>query len=424
MTLIEEINRGSLDRTFHALYGQAADIPAQRKRYVDAIRKNGPDTRFLFSAAGRTELAGNHTDHNLGVVLAASINLDTIAAVSISEDNRAYLESDGHEPVHISLDDLSIHEEERGRTSALLRGIAKGFNDLGYQVGGFRAHTTSSVLKGSGLSSSAAIEVLIGEIFNHLYAHDALSPVDIAKIGQFAENQYFGKPCGLMDQIACAHGGIVSIDFADAGKPRVKGISFSFDDPSHGHAIVVVDTGGNHADLTEHYAAIPQEMRAVAALLGKTTLSQVKPSEFMRKLPSLRARLGNDRALIRAMHFLRETKRAREMYKLLKDDDFKRYLQSVRESGRSSFEYLQNVFCASDPAHQGLSLALCLCDEILREEGAFRVHGGGFAGTIQAYVPLRMLKRFESGMEKVFGKGCCTVLSIRQRPVCCIAESK
>lgn len=420
MDIAQQIEKGRLDRTFAELYGRNADLPAQRRRYLKIV---DADTRWVFSTSGRTELAGNHTDHNLGFVLAASINLDTIAAVKPDSEPVVTIASEGYEPVKVDITDLAVHEDEKGRTAALVRGIARSFADRGFAISGFHARTTSSVLKGSGLSSSAAIEVLTATIFNHLFAADSLSTTVLAQIGQYAENVYFGKPCGLMDQVACANGGIVSIDFADPAKPRVRTVNFAFDDQEHGHSLVVVDTGGNHADLTDEYAAIPSEMKQVAALMGCSTLSEVKPSAFFKKLPELRSRLSNDRALLRAIHFFNETRRAQEMYKLLKHNEFEAYLSMVKESGRSSFEYLQNVYCNSSPKEQGLSLALALSDEFLGSCGASRVHGGGFAGTIQAYVPNHILKHYITFMEKTFGKGSCTVLSIRQHSTMCVAEA-
>lgn len=419
MTLLEKIKKGKLDHVFAELYGKSADLPAQRKRYARITR---PDTKWLFSTSGRTELAGNHTDHNHGFVLAASINLDTIAAVSPANDNTVTIASEGYDPVSISIDDLEVHPEEAGRTEALVRGIARNFSDRGFKIGGFTAYTTSSVLKGSGLSSSAAIEVLTATIFNHLFAQDSLSTTELAIIGQYAENVFFGKPCGLMDQIACANGGIVSIDFADPTKPKVRTVNFDFSDVTHGHTLVVVDTGGNHADLTDEYAAIPFDMKKVASLLGHRTLNQVGQSELMKNLPLLRTELKDDRALLRAIHFINETRRAKLMYSLLKKDDFTTYLQMVGESGSSSFEFLQNVYCSKDTTEQGLSLALALSSSFLKDSGAYRVHGGGFAGTIQVYVPTSILHNYIAFMEKLFGKGSCTVLTIRQKPTMCIAE--
>lgn len=421
MTLLEQMAKGRLDKALAGLYQDGAGIAAQRSRYLRLLRANPQTTRWLFSTPGRTELGGNHTDHNNGVVLAGAINLDTIAAVSPSDENAVFLSSEGYESEKVFLDDLSPRPEERGRTAALIRGIAQGFAERGIRVGGFNAWTTSNVLKGSGLSSSAAIEVLIATIFNHLYAADALDPVQLAIIGQKAENVHFGKPCGLMDQAACASGGIVSIDFADPARPKIRKVAFDF--AAHGHALVVVDTGGDHADLTADYAAIPSEMRAVARLMGQSVLSKVKVSEFLRRLPSLREEIGNDRALLRALHFLEETKRAQLLYKALRKGDFPAYLALVRESGRSSAELLQNVFCDHDSARQGVGLALALSGFFLKGNGASRVHGGGFAGTIQAYVPLTVLKSYTAFMEKVFGKGSVTVLSIRQKPTLCLAEA-
>lgn len=423
MKLNQQVSSGKLDNLFHELYGQSVDLSYQHKRYQRILKANGPEARWLFSTSGRTELGGNHTDHNHGTVLAASINLDTIAAVSRRSDLTVCLRSEGYEAVEISLDQLEPVPEEEGKTAALVRGIASAFSSRGFKPGGFSADTTSNVLKGSGLSSSAAIEVLIATIFNHLFAGDALSTTELARIGQYAENRFFGKPCGLMDQIACANGNIVSINFADPSRPIVRPVNFSFDDAEHGHTLIVIDTGGNHANLTGEYAAIPAEMKQVASYFHCTTLSEVKPSEFYRSLPSLRTSIGNDRAVLRAMHFFEETERAREMYRLLKNDEFEMYLDLVTESGRSSFEYLQNVYCSRTPGEQGISLCLALCQKLLGPRGAYRIQGGGFAGTVQAYVPNELAPKFIRSMNNLFGPASCTIISIRKRPTMCVAEA-
>ena len=320
----------------------------------------------------------------------------------------------------MDLSNLEKVSSEENTTQALVRGIGSAFSKRGLSIGGWEANTTSRVLKGSGLSSSAAVEILCGTIFNHLYNEDVLTPVELAIIGKFSENEYFGKPSGLMDQIACANGGIVGIDFKDSDNPVVTPVPFSFG--QHGYALAIVDTGGNHADLTPEYAAVPKDMRLVAAQFGKENLRQISKDEFEAKLPELRTTLNNDRALLRAMHFYHENERVTDMVEALQKNDFPSYLALVKASGESSFCFLQNLYPASNPREQGLSLALAISGNILGEQCVARVHGGGFAGTIQAYVPLDKLKTYTKTMESVFGKGSVTAIAIRQKPTCCIAE--
>lgn len=406
---------------FDKLYGKDCDKQAQMARYESLIATHeklfgAKEETMLFSTAGRTELAGNHTDHNLGLVIAGTINLDTIAAVSRRDDSRVIVKSEGFPIVDVDIADLEIKEEEKNTTQALLRGIAAEFKNRGLKTGGWQANTTTSVLKGSGLSSSAAIEVLCAEIFNNLYNDDVLAPVELAKIGQYAENVYFGKPSGLMDQIGCAQGGITGIDFKESRNPILTPIDFDFQ--RFGYDLVIVDTKGNHANLTPDYAAVPLEMRSVAAFFGKSNLREVSYQDFLDNIPALRKQLQNDRALIRAYHFFNENMRVKEMLQCLKEEDIEGWFMLVEESGNSSFKYLQNVYSPSSPLEQGLSLALAISEEILSGDGASRVHGGGFAGTIQAYVPTAVRDEYISRMNAIFGEGAATILSIRSLPTC------
>lgn len=403
------------------LYGKHADVKDQNARYESLIKTHTElfgeqEDIALFSCAGRTELAGNHTDHNLGRVIAGTINLDTIAAVSLRSDNRVILKSEGFPVVDVDITDLGIVEEEKNTTHALLRGIAAEFRNRGLKVGGWQANTTTRVLKGSGLSSSAAIEVLCGEIFNNLFNEDVLPPVELAKIGQYAENVYFGKPSGLMDQIGCGQGGVVGIDFKDAKNPVLTPIDIDF--AKYGYNLVIVDTKGNHADLTPDYAAVPTEMKEVAAFFGKSCLREVDYKSFLSSIPEVRAALKNDRAVLRAYHFFNENQRVEAMLDCLENEDIESYLYWVGESGSSSFRYLQNNYSPSHPAEQGIPIALAVAEDILQGEGAVRVHGGGFAGTIQAYVPDEQLDEFKEKMNNLFGEGSTTVLAIRHKSVC------
>ena len=401
------------------LYGTNYDEKDMDERFLSLVETHRKmfknEDVALFSAAGRTEIAGNHTDHNLGCVIGGTINLDTIACVSKRPDNRVIVASEGFPVVDVDISDLSIHEDEKNTTHALLRGIADAFVKKGVKVGGFQANTTTRVLKGSGLSSSAAIEVLCAEIFNNLYNNDALNPVELAKIGQYAENVYFGKPSGLLDQICCANGGIVGIDFKDASNPVVTPLEVDFEE--HGYQMIITDTKGSHADLTGEYASVPPEMRQVASFFGKKNLREVGYKDFIANMASIREKCGNDRALLRAYHFFKENERVEMMLKELQEGSIDTFMMLVDESGNSSFKYLQNVYPSSSPKFQGLSLALAMSDDVLQAEGAHRVHGGGFAGTIQAYVPQYMLDKYIARMESIFGKGCCTRISIRKLPV-------
>lgn len=366
--------------------------------------------RWVFSAPGRTELSGNHTDHQHGCVLAAAVNLDTLATVGLNNDGVMRVLSEGYPLCEVSLSDLSRKENELGTTASLIRGIAARIGSFGCKLGGFDAYVTSTVLPGSGLSSSAAFEVLIGTVINHLFCDKKFTAIEIAQIGQWAENEYFGKPCGLMDQTASSVGSIIGIDFQDPAKPVVKRIEFDF--AACGHALCIIDSGADHADLTDEYAAIPYEMKTVCSVFGKTHLRDVSEDEFFSRLADVRKAAG-DRAAMRAMHIFAENKRVQKQIAALESGDFDTFLRYVTESGRSSWQYLQNVIPAGYKEHQEMALALALAERLLCGRGACRVHGGGFAGTIQAFVPNDLLDSFRDGIEAVLGKGSCHILSIR-----------
>ena len=364
----------------------------------------------LFSAPGRTELSGNHTDHQHGCVLAAAVDLDTVAAVALNGLNVIRVQSEGYPLCQIDLNDLSVHDEEKNTTAALIRGVAARFAQLGAQVQGFDAYVTSTVLPGSGLSSSAAFEVLLGTIINHLFFDAKATAVEVAQIGQYAENVYFGKPCGLMDQTASSVGSIITIDFQDPANPIVEKLDFA----DNGYAICILDSGADHADLTDEYADIPQEMKAVAAYFGKDVLRDVDEADFYAKLAAVRESCG-DRAVLRTIHFFEENRRIQKQVCALKNNDFEEFLQYVRESGRSSQLYLQNITPAGRTDRQEMAVTLALAEKLLGGRGACRVHGGGFAGTALAFVPRDMLDTFCAAMEAILGKGACHVLNIREQ---------
>lgn len=364
----------------------------------------------FFSAPGRTEIGGNHTDHQHGKVLAAAVNLDSLAAVRKTGTQTIRVLSRGYPMVEIQLGDLSVRAEEVNTTAALIRGIAARFAEMGHPVGGFDAYIESTVLPGSGLSSSAAFEVLIGTVINHLFCNGTVSQPQIAMIGQFAENTYFGKPCGLMDQMASAVGGLVYMDFENPAQPRIEPVCFDFS--ACGHALCIIDSGANHADLTEEYAAIPKELQSICSHFGKKVLRQVDPADFCAALPVLRKKY-TDRAVLRAIHIYEENERVSRQAAALQAGAFDTFLSLVRQSGYSSYMYLQNVIPAGSIARQDMAVALALCARYLQGRGAYRVHGGGFAGTVQAFVPLDLLDSFRAGMDGMLGAGACHVLSIR-----------
>ncbi len=363
-----------------------------------------------FSAPGRTEIGGNHTDHQRGCVLAGAVDLDTVAAVKLNGSNAIRIQSEGYPLCTVSLDELEPQKNEVNTTAALIRGVAAKFVELGARVEGFDAYVQSTVLPGSGLSSSAAFEVLLGTICNGLFFDNKLSMPEIAKIGQYAENVYFGKPCGLMDQMASAVGNLVSIDFNDPEKPIITPVDFDFS--ACGCALCIIDSKASHADLTDEYAAVPKDMKAIAGHFGLTALRDVPEETFYKNIPTLRQLFG-DRAVLRAIHFYGDNRRVGEQVKALQNNDFDTFLRLIRESGQSSWMYLQNVVPAGYISHQDMAIALAMCHKLLGDRGAFRVHGGGFAGTVQAFVPMDMLENFRTGMDAVLGDGTCHVLSIR-----------
>lgn len=385
--------------------------PAQ-KQALDAgftAAFGGAPARY-FSAPGRTEIGGNHTDHQRGRVLAAAVNLDTRAAVRPNGSSTVRILSQGYPMSVVDLTQLTPQESEINTTPALIRGVCARFAQLGCKVGGFDAYCESTVLPGSGLSSSAAYEVLIGTIVNHLFFDGKATQPEIAQIGQYAENVFFGKPCGLMDQMASAVGNLVTIDFFDKDHPVIEPVDFDFS--SCGHALCIIDSRASHADLTDEYAAVPGEIKAVAKYMGKEVLTQIDEADFYARLPELRKICG-DRAVMRCIHFYQENARVPKQVEALRSGDFDTFLRLTRESGYSSYMYLQNVIPAGYTDHQDVAVSLALCDHFLQGRGAYRVHGGGFAGTVQAFVPFDLLDSFRSGIDAALGEGACHVLSIR-----------
>ena len=388
--------------------------------YLSAPEKHALDAGFqaafgriperYFSAPGRTEIGGNHTDHQRGRVLAAAVNLDTRAAVRVNGTNTIRILSEGYPLCTVSLDCLTPQPSEINTTPALVRGVAARFRELGCPVSGFDAYCTSTVLPGSGLSSSAAYEVLIGTILNGLFFAGRVSQPEIAQIGQYAENVFFGKPCGLMDQTASAVGNLVTIDFFDKTHPVITPVDFDF--AACGHALCIIDSRASHADLTDEYAAIPGELKAVCAYFGKEVLSQIPEDAFYAAIPALRRECG-DRAVLRSMHFYAENARVPQQVEALQSGDFDRFLSLIQESGNSSWMYLQNVTPSGRTDRQEVAVALGLCRHYLHGRGASRVHGGGFAGTVQAFVPFDLLDGFRAGIDAALGQGACHVLSIR-----------
>ena len=382
-------------------------IAQVQKGFADTFQK---EAVHIFSAPGRTEIGGNHTDHQHGCVLAAAVDLDILGAAAKNESRWIRIFSEGYGMEEISLDDLAVKENEKNTTAALIRGVASKISQMGYTIGGFDMYTISNVLKGSGISSSAAYEVLVGTAINHLYCDKQLTAVQVAQIGQYAENVYFGKMSGLMDQTASSVGGVVAIDFLDNQNPVVRKLDFDF--AKAGYALCIIDSGADHADLSDEYSAIPMEMRQVAAHFGKEVLREVTLEEFLPQMAEVRKKTG-DRAVLRAYHFLQDNQRAIAEAQALEKGDFTGFLQLVKESGYSSFMYLQNVYVSGSVAHQEVAYTLAVCEAALAGKGAYRVHGGGFAGTVQAFVPVDMLTDFVKTVECAVGKGSCHVLSIR-----------
>ena len=414
---LENLHRGTLDACLCALYGKEA-LDDQRLRYQKALTAfaelYGKEREItIFSVPGRSELSGNHTDHNRGLAIAAAVSADVIAVASARTDSIVTLHSEGFDPCHVDLDDfVSPRKDRYARSDALIAGVAAGLRQRGFAAGGFDAYTTSDVPRGSGLSSSAAFEVLLAQIQNHFYNADAADATTLAKIAKYAENEFFGKPCGLLDQLAVATGGIIAIDFKNAESPLIERIDFDLN--AAGYSLLIVNTGGNHADLTADYAAIPAEMHAVAMELGGEVLRDVDEIEFTLRMNELREKLG-DRAVLRALHFYAENMRVTQQKKALEKGDLDTFFRHVIASGRSSFQFLQNVYSPSAPHEQGLSLALYTAERIVDGKGgAFRVHGGGFAGTIQLFLPTKDTGLASMLMDGFFGRGSCMVLRVRQ----------
>lgn len=409
------LDAGELNEALsHLLYDDLAAARERIANVLDQFQKSfgaGDDTLVaLCSAPGRTEIGGNHTDHQHGRVLAGAVDLDFLACASPNGTNTIRFQSEGWPMVEVNLDTLDPKEEEKESTAALVRGMAAQAAQKGYSMAGFDVYATSSVLPGSGLSSSAACEVLLGVIENHLFCRDELDPVTIAQMGQKAENVFFGKPCGLMDQTASSVGGAVTIDFADPAAPVVRALKVDLD--SLGYALCIIDCGADHADLTDEYAAVPREMKAVAAFFGKEVLREVDEAEVLHNLPALRKAVG-DRAVLRALHFFADNQRVAEQADALANGDMDTFLALVNESGDSSWEKLQDITPAGAVQEQSMAVALAVAERALKGRGACRVHGGGFAGTIQAFVPLDILAAFRSEIESALGDGCCHVLRIR-----------
>ena len=414
--LAHAISDGRLDERFRQLYGKTdRALLRQRARYLSAAEHFSRlypecDNISIFSAPGRTEVGGNHTDHQHGCVLAAAVDLDVIALVHFHNEGVIRIKSEGHKPNEVDLSDLSPVPEEKGTSNAIIRGVAAKFAEMGVEIGGFNAYTTSDVLSGSGLSSSAAFENLIGTIIDRHYNNGAAGAIEIAKIGQFAENVYFGKASGLMDQMVSSVGGFVAIDFREPADPEISPVDFDFS--GAGYSLCITDTKGSHSDLTDDYIAVPAEMKSVAKALGAEFLRDVDSDDFYRKIPELRE-VCSDRALLRAAHFFDENERVTLETEAISNGDLEEFFRLVNESGNSSAQLLQNLYSIKSPEKQQIPLAIMLSRRVLQGSGAVRVHGGGFAGTIQAFVPTYLAGHYASELDRVFGEGSCHVLSIR-----------
>lgn len=412
--LKEALKEGKYNQLLKDIYVDESVLAYQQERYIKALESfekiYGEKEVEIYSAPGRSEVGGNHTDHQYGKVLATSINLDAIAIVAPKDEAVIDLKSEGYDRIQVDLDHLDKNDVKEGSSESLIAGVAFKLKEEGYKIGGFEAYVTSDVLNGAGMSSSAAFEVLIGNILSGLYNDMKISPVFLAQAGQFAENEFFGKPCGLMDQMASSVGGLINIDFEDPKNPKIKKVEVDFEE--YGHSLCIVDTKGSHADLTDDYAAIPEEMKEVAGFFDKAVLREVDKDDFYLNLPKIREILG-DRAVLRAMHLFEENKRVDEQVKALEDGDFETFKKLIKESGNSSFKYLQNVYSNHDLNNQSVSIGLAMSDISLGDRGVSRVHGGGFAGTIQAFVPNDIVGMYKKNMERVFGEGACHVLKVR-----------
>ena len=426
--LVRQVREGRYDRALAGLYaldGKEESLARARERAARVAEAfcgqlgGGENRAALFSGPGRTEIGGNHTDHQHGRVLCGSVDLDMLACAAPNGTDLVRIQSEGYPALEVDLRDLKVREEEKNSSPALVRGVAARLAELGCRPAGFDAYVTSTVLSGSGLSSSAAYEILVATIIDCFFGGGTLDPVERAKVGQYAENVYFGKPCGLMDQMGSSVGGAVAIDFADPAAPVVKKVEYDF--TRSGHALCIVDTGSCHADLTDDYADITREMGAVAAHFGKKFLRDVDEGAFRAALPQLRQECG-DRAVLRTMHFFEEDCRAEQEAQALEQGDFAAFLALVDQSGLSSALNLQNTWSAAAPQQQAIPVALAVGRELLGGSGAIRVHGGGFAGTIQAFVPNEKLETFQQGMEELLGPGMCHILHIRPQGGCVVLK--
>lgn len=412
---IEKISSDSFNKIFNELYGNSQEIYNQQKtRYIDALTSFSaifPKKTDInvYSAPGRTEIGGNHTDHQHGAILAGAVNLDTIAVVSFHDEGVIRVHSKGYAPFEIDMGNLSPEKCDSG-TALIIKGVLSKYKELGVVASGFDMYCTSDVLSGGGISSSASFEILICTIINEHYNNGKSSSFEMAQIGHFAENKFFGKKCGLLDQTVASFGGLVSIDFGDPKKPIVEKINFDFD--KYEYTLCITDTKSNHENLTDEYDAIGDEMRNVASYFDCKVLNEVNVDSFYENIPELR-KLYGDRAVLRSMHYFNETKRAKDEAEVLKNGDINRFIQLVNESGESSANLLQNLYSCRTPSNQEIPLALALSKKVLKNEGAARVHGGGFAGTIQAFVPNHLLDEYIAAMEKIFGEGACMKLRIR-----------
>lgn len=412
--LKEQISGGNYDEQLKKIYVDESKIGNQRKRYLKVLESYadmfGSGEVEVFSAPGRSEVGGNHTDHQHGMVLATSINLDAIAAVGLNHQSVIKIMSKGYGVTEVELNNLECRDSEAGTTTGLIRGVLAGFQQRGYQIAGFNAYITSDVLGGAGLSSSAAFEVLIGTILSSLFNEGKVDAVEIAQIAQYAENVYFKKPCGLMDQMACSVGGLIHIDFKEKEKPVEEKVQIDFE--SYHYSLCIVDTKGSHEDLTDDYALIPLEMKKAAGIFNKQFLREVTEEEFYKALPKVREVAG-DRAVLRAIHFFEEEKRVQAEVDALRAGKFHLFLETVKESGNSSFKFLQNIYTNNDVQNQSVSIGLAVSESILGDHGVSRVHGGGFAGTIQAFVENDFVETYQKGMDDVYGEGACHVLKVR-----------
>ncbi|MDY5846910.1 MAG: galactokinase family protein [Bariatricus sp.] len=413
--IMEEMKAGAFKELLKDIYVDEGVIEYQEGRYVRALTEYvsifGEREVEIYSAPGRSEVGGNHTDHQHGMVLATSINLDAIAIVNKNEDATVNVYSDGYGMIELTADDLTKRPEEESTSAGLIRGVLGGLAERGYKVGGFNAYVTSDVLNGAGMSSSAAFETIIGTIISGLYNDMVISMVEVAQVGQFAENVYFGKPCGLMDQTACAVGGLIHIDFADPAKPIVEKVNVDFEE--YKYSLCIVDTKGSHHDLTDDYAKIPEEMKLVAEFFGKEFLREVSKADFYANIAALREKAG-DRPVLRALHFFEDNDRVAAQVNALNSGNFEGFLKMIKDSGDSSFKYLQNIYTNKDVQNQSMSIALAVSEMTLGEHGVCRVHGGGFAGTIQAFVQNDFVETYRKALDAVFGEGACHVLKVRK----------